>query len=162
MISNETERCETRRRPTQQIQQKVRWINVCVVTPGIVLDIGGWEPQEPARVAKSFHRVEVPLTAYRAVMAANADPVDDHDGSETKHQRHDPALEIETHRESAFRFRAVLSPQAATTRIRPVFRERGFRRMRISMSWSSAVNRFMSRSTENPASLEFLGDTTLC
>jgi hypothetical protein len=43
--------------------------------------------------------------------------------------------------------------QAATTLIRPAFRERGFRRITISMSWSSAVNRFIRRSTENPASL---------
>ena len=43
--------------------------------------------------------------------------------------------------------------QAVTTLIRPAFRERGFRRITISMSWSSAVNRFIRRSTENPASL---------
>ena len=43
--------------------------------------------------------------------------------------------------------------QAATTLIRPAFRERGFRRITISTSWSSAVNRFIRRSTEKPASL---------
>jgi hypothetical protein len=37
---------------------------------------------------------------------------------------------------------------AATTLIRPAFRERGFRRITISTSWSSAVNRFIRRSTE--------------
>ena len=37
-----------------------------------------------------------------------------------------------------------------TTLIRPAFRERGFRRITISTSWSSAVNRFIKRSTENP------------
>jgi hypothetical protein len=42
---------------------------------------------------------------------------------------------------------------AATTLIRPAFRERGFRRITISTSWSSAVNRFIKRSTEKPASL---------
>lgn len=41
----------------------------------------------------------------------------------------------------------------ATTLIRPVFRERGFRRITISTSWSSAVNRFIRRSTEKPSSL---------
>ena len=42
---------------------------------------------------------------------------------------------------------------AATTLIRAAFRERGFRRITISTSWSSAVKRFIRRSTENPASL---------
>src|SRR5204863_8679221 len=42
---------------------------------------------------------------------------------------------------------------AATTLMRPVLRDRGFRRMTISMSWSSAVSRFIKRSTEKPASL---------
>ena len=100
MISNEAKRCETCRRPKQQVQQKGRWINVCVMTPGIVLDICRGESQESAPVPKSFDRVVVLLPAYRAVIAANADPVNDHDGSETKHQRQDPALEIEPHRPS--------------------------------------------------------------
>jgi len=65
--------------------------------PGIVLDICRGEPQESAPVRRSFDRVVVLLPAYRAVVAANTDPVDDHDRSETKHQRQDPALEIETH-----------------------------------------------------------------
>ena len=43
--------------------------------------------------------------------------------------------------------------QAATTLIRPAFRERGFCRMTISMSRSRAVSRFIRRSTEKPASL---------
>ena len=43
--------------------------------------------------------------------------------------------------------------QAATTLIRPAFRERGFRRITISTSWSTAVKKFIRRSTENPASL---------
>ena len=43
--------------------------------------------------------------------------------------------------------------QAATTVIRPPFRERRFRRITISTSWSTAVNRFIRRSTEKPASL---------
>ena len=42
---------------------------------------------------------------------------------------------------------------AATTVIRPAFRERGFRRITISTSWSSAVKRFIRRSTEKPSSL---------
>lgn len=42
---------------------------------------------------------------------------------------------------------------AATTLIRPAFRDRGFGRITISTSWSSAVNRLISRSTEKPASL---------
>src|SRR4029453_13368591 len=97
MISNEAKRCETGRRPKQQVQQKIQRINVCVMTPGIVLDICRGESHEPAPVPRSFDRVTVLLPAYRAVMAANADPVNDHDGSETKHQRQDPALEIKTH-----------------------------------------------------------------
>src|SRR5262245_25758121 len=97
MTSNEAKRCETCRRPQQQVQQKVQWINVCVMTPGIVLDICGGESQEPAPVRRSFDRVVVLLPAYGAVMAVNADPVDDHNGSETKHHRHDPGLEIEAH-----------------------------------------------------------------
>jgi hypothetical protein len=44
-------------------------------------------------------------------------------------------------------------PQAATTLIRAAFRERGFRRITISTSWSSAVKRFIRRSTEKPSSL---------
>jgi hypothetical protein len=48
---------------------------------------------------------------------------------------------------------SVARTQAATTLIRAVFRERGFRRITISTSWSSAVNRFIKRSTEKPASL---------
>ena len=47
----------------------------------------------------------------------------------------------------------VCQDYAATTLIRPAFRERGFRRITISTSWSSAVNRFIRRSTEKPASL---------
>src|SRR3982751_1703682 len=120
MIANEAKRCETCRRPKQQVQQKGRWINVCVMTPGIVLDICRGESQESAPVSKSFDRVVVLLPADRAVIAANADPVNEHDGSETKHKRQDPALEIDPHKpsptfpvESAFRFRAILSPQAA-------------------------------------------------
>ena len=55
---------------------------------------------------------------------------------------------------AALGFRGIGScAQAATTLIRPAFRERGFRRMTISTSWSSAVNRFISRSTEKPTSL---------
>ena len=47
-------------------------------------------------------------------------------------------------KEARLRFRAIGScAQAATTLIRPVFRERGFRRITISTSWSSAVNRFI-------------------
>jgi hypothetical protein len=45
------------------------------------------------------------------------------------------------------------SDHAATTLIRPPFRERGLRRITISTSWSSAVSRFIKRSTEKPASL---------
>jgi hypothetical protein len=36
---------------------------------------------------------------------------------------------------------------------RAAFRERGFWRITISTSWSTAVNSFISRSTEKPASL---------
>jgi hypothetical protein len=43
--------------------------------------------------------------------------------------------------------------QAATTLIRAALRERGFCRITISTSWSSAVNRFIRRSTEKPTSL---------
>ena len=43
--------------------------------------------------------------------------------------------------------------QAATTLILAAFRVRGFFRMMISTSWSSAVSRFIRRSTEKPASL---------
>ena len=43
--------------------------------------------------------------------------------------------------------------QAATTRICAAGRERGFLRMTISTSRSSAVRKVISRSTENPASL---------
>jgi hypothetical protein len=49
--------------------------------------------------------------------------------------------------------RGVFSHYAATTLIRPALRDRGFRRITISTSRSSAVNRFISRSTEKPASL---------
>ncbi len=47
----------------------------------------------------------------------------------------------------------AISAQAATTLIRAAFRDRGFFRMTISTSWSSAVSRFIRRSTEKPASL---------
>ena len=43
--------------------------------------------------------------------------------------------------------------QAATTLMRAVFLERGFLRITISTSWSSAVSRFIRRSIENPESL---------
>ena len=42
--------------------------------------------------------------------------------------------------------------QAAVTRTRPALRDRGFRRITISTSRSSAVRKFISRSTENPSS----------
>ena len=97
MISNQAERCETCRGPKQQVQQKGQWIDVCVMTPGIVLDICRRKSQESAPVPQSFDRVVVLLPAYGAVIAAYAGPVNDDDGSETKHHRQDPALEIETH-----------------------------------------------------------------
>ena len=50
-------------------------------------------------------------------------------------------------------FQCHWKSQAATTLIRAAFRERGFCRITISTSWSSAVNRFIRRSTEKPASL---------
>ena len=49
--------------------------------------------------------------------------------------------------------RSFVEDYAATTLIRPVFRDRGFRRITISTSWSTAVSRFIKRSTEKPASL---------
>jgi hypothetical protein len=42
---------------------------------------------------------------------------------------------------------------AATTEIRATARDRGFLRMTISTSWSSAVRNVISRSTEKPSSL---------
>jgi hypothetical protein len=50
------------------------------------------------------------------------------------------------HRRGSWRY-------AVATMIRPALRERGFRRITISTSWPTAVNRFISRSTEKPASL---------
>src|SRR5437773_9506862 len=44
---------------------------------------------------------------------------------------------------------SLVKTQAATTLIRPAFRERGFCRITISTSWSSAVSKFIKRSTEN-------------
>src|SRR6187397_1554071 len=97
MISKEAERCEGCRRPKQEVLQKLPWIDVCVMAPGIVLDICGRESQEFASVLGSFDRIRVLPPANRAGTAANADPVNDHDGSEAKQYGQDPGLEVETH-----------------------------------------------------------------
>lgn len=47
----------------------------------------------------------------------------------------------------------TVSVQAATTLMRPERRERGFRLITIRTSWSSAVRKVISRSTEKPAIL---------
>ena len=48
---------------------------------------------------------------------------------------------------------AKIPAQAGTTRMRAARRDRGFRSITISTSWSRAVNNLISRSTEKPESL---------
>ena len=71
------------------------------------------------------------------------------------HWRCAPRLDVKVYRSHKDILRKSFGGEsyAATTLIRPAFRERGFCRITISTSWSSAVKRFMRRSTENPASL---------
>jgi hypothetical protein len=49
--------------------------------------------------------------------------------------------------------RSAHAGYAATTEIRAAVRERGFFRITISTSWSSAVRNVINRSTEKPSSL---------
>lgn len=53
--------------------------------------------------------------------------------------------------DAAIENRGCITGYAAVTRIRAALRERGFRRMSISTSRSSAVRKFISLSTENPS-----------
>jgi hypothetical protein len=53
-----------------------------------------------------------------------------------------------------------MKPQATITEIRAAVLDRGFFRITISTSWSSAVRNVISRSTETPSSLWFASADT--